>query len=158
MQRRELQIKWKVTRDAEVNEPTAPPYGAVIRGPTDLVRYLSPWAGETQECFVLLALNAHMKIIGHREISRGTATSCAVPMVDVARAAILSGAAAVIVAHNHPSGDIRPSEADRAITRQLQRMLSMLEIPLLDHVIIGLADDATVRHYSFRDGGRLTQD
>lgn len=150
MRRRELQIKWAITNRVEESGPIEP-YGSLIRGPVDLTRYLAPWAGEPQECVVLLALDARMKLIGHKEISRGDTSSCIMPLTALCRAAVMSGATAVILAHNHPSGDTTPSEADITVTLQAKAALLMLEIPLLDHVIVGIDTNGKQVHTSLRD-------
>ena len=153
MRRRELKITWRVTN--HVAEGETPAYGSVMRGPADAVRYLSNWAAEAQEVFVLLVLDARMKIIGHAEVGRGGISSAPVSVTALCRAAVMSGGAAVIVAHNHPSGDTTPSEPDRAVTAQLKKALEILEIPLLDHIIVGIDQSGNVCHTSFRDAGRF---
>ncbi|HXA15049.1 MAG TPA: JAB domain-containing protein, partial [Opitutaceae bacterium] len=76
---------------------------------------------------------------------------------EVFRAAIREGAAAIICAHNHPSGDPMPSAADLQVTRQLREAAKIVDIILLDHVIIGraAADPSGTGHYSFRTTGLL---
>jgi DNA repair protein RadC len=70
---------------------------------------------------------------------------------------VLGGAAAIICVHNHPSGDPAPSAADLHVTRQLREAAKTLDIPLLDHVIIGdvPSDPAGRGHFSFREAGLL---
>lgn len=72
-------------------------------------------------------------------------------------AAILAGATALVVAHNHPSGDPAPSAADQQITHVLRDAAKIIDIELLDHVIVGdvKADPQKVGHYSFREAGLL---
>ena len=95
------------------------------------------WRWE-QEAFVVLLLNAKHDVIGRPEVSAvGTVTSVTVHPRDVFRAAVRRNAAAVIVAHCHPSGDVAPSADDLLLTRRLREAGELLGIPLLDHVIVG---------------------
>lgn len=107
-------------------------------------------AHQYQELFVAVLLSAKHQIQNIVEISRGTLTSSLVHPREVFRPAVKNAAAAVIVAHNHPSGDPKPSKEDRALTERLCRCGQELGIQLLDHVILG--DDAYI---SFADEGWL---
>ncbi len=107
-------------------------------------------AHQYQEFFVAILLSAKHQIQTIVEISRGTLTSSLVHPREVFRPAVKNAAAAVIVAHNHPSGDPKPSKEDRALTERLCRCGQELGIQLLDHVILG--DDAYI---SFADEGWL---
>ena len=89
------------------------------------------------EIFVALLLNAQNFIIGYFEVSKGTLTSSLVHPREVFGPAIRLGAASVIVAHNHPSGDPDPSQSDVEVTQRLLGAGKLLGIPLLDHIIIG---------------------
>lgn len=109
-----------------------------IRGGEDVYRYLAPrLLGQTVECFCGLYLDAKGSIVFEQELSRGTLTSSLVHPREVLQPALLYRAAAVVVAHNHPSGDPEPSAEDRTTTRRLQRACRLLGIELLDHVVIG---------------------
>lgn len=125
----------------------------------DLVaEYLRPLAhGLAVEKFWTLCLNRKNRLIKCHEITSGTATAALAHPREVFRAAIRSGAAAMICAHNHPSGDPAPSKADLQITRQLRDAAQTVDIELLDHVVIGrISDDPTGRgYYSFREAGIL---
>lgn len=90
-----------------------------------------------QEEFHVLLLNTHHAITRELVVTRGTLDTSVVHAREVFRAAVLESAAAVILVHNHPSGDPTPSPADRAVTRQLAEAGRTLGIPVLDHVIIG---------------------
>jgi DNA repair protein RadC len=76
---------------------------------------------------------------------------------EVFRGEILANASALVVAHNHPSGDPAPSQADLRVTRALREAAKVIEIALLDHVIVGdfKADPLGIGHYSFREAGLL---
>ena len=100
------------------------------------------------ECFVVLLLNTRRRVKGHTLVSTGTLDTLLVHPREVFRAAIVSASAAIVVMHNHPSGESTPSEADIKVTRDLIRAGQLLKIEVLDHVILG-AD----RHCSLRELG-----
>lgn len=103
-----------------------------------------------REQFVAVMLNSKNRVIATEIISEGTLTSSVVHAREVFTPALLHHAAAVIVAHNHPSGDPQPSREDREVTAMLVESGKVLGIPLLDHLIIG--DGA---YYSFQEYGAL---
>ena len=107
-------------------------------------------AHQYQESFVSMLLSAKHQILDIIEISRGTLTSSLVHPREVFRPAIKHAAAAVIVAHNHPSGDPKPSKEDRLLTTRLCQCGHELGIQLLDHLIVG-----EHRYISFADEGWL---
>lgn len=148
--RRELQVKWVVREAIE----DVPEYTA-IRGPHDTLPYLAPWARELQETMVVIFMNARMKIIGHKEVGRGTATNCPVDVSAIFRAAVVAGAVSIIVSHNHPSGDTTPSPQDLEVTRKIVEAGRILEIPVMDHIIVGMTESGGLLHTSFREIGQL---
>lgn len=103
-----------------------------------------------REQFVAVLLNSKNRVIATEVISEGTLTGSVVHAREVFTPALLHHAAAVIVAHNHPSGDPQPSREDREVTAMLVESGKVLGIPLLDHLIIG--DGA---YYSFQEYGAL---
>jgi DNA repair protein RadC len=105
---------------------------------------------QSQEEFWSISLNAKNKLLGRHFITRGTLTSSLVHPREVFEKAIRDSAAAMIVVHNHPSGDPDPSPEDRKITSILAEGGRLLGIPLLDHVII-----ASKKYFSFKDSGLL---
>ncbi len=101
-------------------------------------RYLqSRLAGLGREVFCCLFLDNRHRLLAFEELFQGTLTCSSVHPREVVRRALHHNAAAVIVAHNHPSGVTEPSQADVQITRQLQAALELVEIRLLDHFIVG---------------------
>jgi DNA repair protein RadC len=90
-------------------------------------------------------------------VTLGTASASLVHCREVFKFAILQSACAIIVIHNHPSGDPAPSRADIQVTRQLREAAKLIGIDLLDHVIIGNRDDdpCNLGYYSFNDAGLL---
>jgi DNA repair protein RadC len=89
------------------------------------------------EFFQVLLLNTRRRLIRVEKIAQGTLDTLLVHAREVFRPAIAAGAAALILAHNHPSGDPTPSEADIKVTRDLIRAGQLLKIEVLDHIILG---------------------
>jgi DNA repair protein RadC len=123
----------------------------VIKSPTDVIRLLAPrMMFLKQEEFRVLLLDSKRKLIKHCRVSLGSLDAALVEPRDVFRPAITEGAALIIIAHNHPSGNPEPSEQDILLTRELSLCGMMLGIEVLDHVIIGFQD-----HVSFKDKGLM---
>jgi len=110
-----------------------------------------------QEAFYCVYLDRKNHPLGRHLVTLGTIDATLVSCREVFRGAILAGACALIVAHNHPSGDPAPSSADLNVTRKLREAAKILEIPLLDHVVVGdpKADPQARGIYSFREAGLL---
>lgn len=125
--------------------------------PERVVEYLRSAYEENplQEAFYVVFLNRKNVPIGRLMVSLGTLTSTLAGPREVFRGAILAGASAVIVSHNHPSGDPAPSAADVQITRQLRDASRVIDIDLIDHVVVGHreSDPAGKGYYSFREAG-----
>ncbi|PWU21761.1 MAG: hypothetical protein C5B50_00985 [Verrucomicrobia bacterium] len=100
------------------------------------------------ESLYALYLNARRRVIGHSLIATGTLDTLLSHPRETFRAAIIANAAAVILMHNHPSGDPSPSEADIKVTRDLMRAGQLLKIDLLDHVIMGIRTNNRPKEYS----------
>ena len=106
------------------------------------------------ESFQIVLLNTRRRLIGVHAISQGTLDTLLVHPREVFKPAISAGAAAIILAHNHPSGDPTPSEADIKVTRDLIRAGQLLKIEVLDHVILGQKTEQRQRDYvSLREMG-----
>lgn len=113
-----------------------------------------PYFNPEVECLVALILNARRWIKGHVFISTGTLDTILVHPREVFRAAIVAAGAAIIVMHNHPSGDPTPSDGDIKVTRDLIRAGQILKIELLDHVIMGSTLPGRLKdHCSLREMG-----
>ena len=102
-------------------------------------------AGDRREHFSVLLLDVRHRLLATRTVSIGSLTASIVHPREVYRPAILASAAAIIVAHNHPSGDPSPSGEDVKVTRRLHRCGQWLGIPLLDHVICGQGEWHSLR-------------
>src|SRR5437879_5244380 len=125
--------------------------GTRIRGPADVQRLLAARVAVLEtEAFFVLSLGSQSQVRAIEELTRGILNSSLVHPREVFRAAILAGAAGIIVVHNHPSGDPTPSADDRAVTRQLVDAGRLIDVPVYDHVIIG-GD----RYVSFAEAGLL---
>jgi len=132
--------EFKVTRLSD-----ALPSAAVLDNPERLVDYLRPQLTASLlyrpdvENFMVVHLNTRRKAIGFEIISTGTLDTLLVHSREVFKSAILTNAAAIAIAHNHPSGDAGPSEADIKVTRDLIRAGQLLKIEVVDHLILGQA-------------------
>ncbi len=89
-----------------------------------------------KESFHILLLNRANHIIGHKMVAMGSDTACAVPVKEIVAIAIKTMSCGVILSHNHPSGRMKPSESDIAITKKIKQVLNLMDISLLDHVIM----------------------
>lgn len=94
------------------------------------------FAGQEHESFVVLYLNNQHRLIRAEELFRGTIDGASVYPREVVKLALRVNAAAVILAHNHPSGMAEPSQADRFLTRRLKEGLSLVDVRVLDHMVI----------------------
>lgn len=90
-----------------------------------------------REVFAVMLLDSQHKLIDYQELFFGTINAAAVYPREVVKAVLAENAAAVIFAHNHPSGEIEPSQADIAITNRLKNALALIDVSVLDHIIIG---------------------
>lgn len=125
--------------------------------PPRVVEYLKSAYAENpmQEAFYAILVNRKNRPLGRIMITLGTLTSSLAHPREVFRPAVLAGAAAIIVSHNHPSGDPAPSSADVAVTRSLRDAAKIMDIALLDHVVVGdkTSDPRGLGYYSFREAG-----
>ena len=102
------------------------------------------------ECFVTISLSGSHKVIGTHIVSKGLVNQTIVHPREVFRPAIADNATAIIIAHNHPSGNNRPSSHDITLTKKVQEAGRVLDITLLDHIIV-----CPDRYHSFADNGML---
>ena len=109
-----------------------------VTGSKDAAKaFRSIWPSyEHIEFIYMLMLNRQNQVLGCHQISKGGMTGTVVDVRVVFQVALKSCATSIIVAHNHPSGNLDPSDADKKITRQLKGAGSFLEIPLIDHIIL----------------------
>lgn len=125
--------------------------GNALTSPEITRAYLSAQLrGYSYEVFACLFLDNQHRVIQFDELFRGTIDSASVYPREVAKQALLHNSAAVILAHNHPSGVSEPSQADKQITEKLKQALALFDIRVLDHFIIGDGQP-----YSFAEHGLL---
>ncbi len=114
------------------------PIGQAIRSPADTEAFLTARLRDLpHELFCCLYLDNRHRIIHFEELFRGTIDGTSVYPREVVKQSLSVNAAAIILAHNHPSGVAEPSQADERITRRIKAALELVDIRLLDHVIIG---------------------
>jgi len=115
--------------------------GETMQSPQAVARYLQLKLGELKnECFAVVYLNTRHELLVYKEHFFGTVDGASVYPRVVAQTALEVNAAAVIFAHNHPSGVAEPSEADRQITRKLVQALGLLDVRVLDHFVVSARD------------------
>ena len=118
----------------------------IIRSAADVARFIrGVVGGDAREHFVVLMLDGRHRPIAYQVVSIGTATASLVHPREVFQAAVSVGAVAVIVAHNHPSGDPSPSREDREVTDRLNRAGEVMGIRLLDSVVVAESGFHSIR-------------
>ncbi|MDC9520083.1 DNA repair protein RadC [Pseudoalteromonas sp. Angola-31] len=111
---------------------------AVFNSPNAVYEYLTlQMRGLQQEVFMVLYLDSQNRLVKDEILFYGTINSASVYPREVLKAALKNNAAAIILAHNHPSGIAEPSQADKLITNKLQQALQLVDINVLDHIIVG---------------------
>jgi len=109
----------------------------------------NPYFNPDCECFAVLLLNTRRRVKGHQLITIGTLDTLLVHPREVFRGAVIAAAGAIVLMHNHPSGDPTPSEADIKITRDLIRAGQLMRIEVLDHVIMGYPKRCSLRELGY---------
>lgn len=128
--------------------------GRPIRSPDDVQRHFTPrLTSAWRESFHVLLLDGRHRLIADEEISVGTLTASLVHPREVFRSAIRSSAAALVLVHNHPSGEPRPSAEDHSVTERLGAAGELIGITVVDHVIV-----AESGYFSFREAGEMPRD
>lgn len=125
--------------------------GQRILKPKDIISFVNYLAIEKQEHFICVTLSGAQEIIKIHTVSMGTVNKTLVHPREVFTKAIQDMAAAIIVCHNHPSGNVAPSEDDIETTNRLAEAASCLGIKLLDHIIIGTTD-----YFSFKENSLIS--
>jgi len=122
-----------------------------IRSPQQVIDYCkAALAGKQEESLELIFLSVRHTIIGTQQISSGLIDRIAVSPRKIVENALIAKASAIILVHNHPSGDCTPSEADISFTQDTIRAAQLFGISICDHIIIGQN-----KHYSFRANGKM---
>ncbi|EMY6611188.1 DNA repair protein RadC [Vibrio parahaemolyticus] len=112
--------------------------GQLLTSPSESREYLQNlYQGYEREVFVVVFLDNQHRVITSEEMFVGTINASSVYPREVVKTALKHNAAALVAVHNHPSGDPEPSQADRRITRRLIDALSLVDIRVLDHIVVG---------------------
>ena len=122
--------------------------------PEDAARIFSDLSGLAQEAFCILTLDVKFKVIDRHLITLGILDQCIVHPRELFRPAITDGASAIVLIHNHPSGDPTPSREDIRLTRSMVEAGKLLQIDVYDHVIIGRKSERVFQNFcSLRESG-----
>ena len=109
-----------------------------------------------RESLRVVLLDAKQRLLSIQEISRGSLNESLAHPREIFKTAIVHSAYSFILVHNHPSGDPSPSEADLRLTRRLAEAARILQVPLVDHVIIGLPQPSRSGYFSFKEAGVIS--
>lgn len=151
---RDIQGRYQVATAEQVLEAARQvidlktPRGAAFGSPGDVKSYLcTKLAGYEHEVFAALFLTCQHQLIAYHELFQGTINQAAVYPREVVKKALQLNAAAVILAHNHPSGRPEPSKYDEKLTRTLSTALDLVNVKTLDHIIVGGLDCISFHEY-----------
>ena len=123
----------------------------IIRRPEDTLPVLEAELGSrSAEVFLALAMNTKNHVVAILPVSSGSLNASIVHPRELFQRAILANCASLILAHNHPSGDPTPSPEDISLTRKLVEAGQLLDIPILDHIVLGYA-----KYVSFKERGLI---
>jgi len=112
--------------------------GRALTSPKEVFSHLQALLADYEhEVFALLMLDSRHRVIAFREMFRGTLDGASVYPREIVKVTLEHNAAAIILVHNHPSGDPEPSQADRTLTKKLQEALSLVGVRTLDHIVVG---------------------
>ena len=112
--------------------------GRALTSPQEVFSHLQTLLADYEhEVFALLMLDSKHRVLGFHELFRGTLDGASVYPREVVKIALQYNAAAMILVHNHPSGDPEPSLADRILTQKLKEALSLVGVRTLDHIVVG---------------------
>jgi DNA repair protein RadC len=143
-----LRFSSEVTLEKASKDPISTP-AAVERLLGDEI-----WRADRERLIVLL-LNSKYRLVKQETVSIGSLNETLARPREVFKPAIAHSAHSIVIVHNHPSGDPSPSEADTRLTKRLTEASRLLQIPLLDHVIIGQRCDERPGYFSFREAGLI---
>ena len=144
----ELAVRYEVA-----TMPDGPENPPSINTPQDIHDLLGPeMSALAQEQLRVLLLDRKNRVLGQRVVYQGNVFSSMVRAAEVFRAAVVESVPAVIVAHNHPSGDPDPSPEDILITRKLKQAADLLDIELLDHIVIGGKNHVSLKQRGLMPG------
>ena len=139
-----------ITASLELSRRILCPERKKITSPADAIPFISHYSDRKQEHFLCISLNGAHEVIQARVVSMGLVNRTLVHPREIFSDPLKDRAAAVLIAHNHPSGNIEPSQEDVEITRRIKNAGTILGIELLDHIIF--TDNA---YYSFLEEGKI---
>ena len=140
---REKKLSYSLTKENEVSSPAVA---------AKIILKTIQAAGQTdRENFIVLMLNVKNQLTGSNVVSQGSLTAATISPREVFKPAVIMNAAAIIIGHNHPSGDVTPSSEDKAVTDKLVMAGELLDIRVIDHVVV----IETGEYYSFHENGLL---
>lgn len=137
----------KLVKEMELNEEITIPTPSIG---VKIINEFFDLSSETQECLCMISFDTKGKVVGVSNVSRGTQRTCIFDVKDILKRALITNASAIMLFHNHPSGDVTPSKLDRECTQMIKKACDLLDIILIDHVIIG-----ENTHYSFKGKGEI---
>jgi len=126
------------------------PEGLKIKFPADILPLIQHYGDRKQEHFICVSINGANEVMNVRVVTIGLVNKSQVHPREVFAEVIAERASALIVAHNHPNGDLRPSDEDRQITKRLQDAANILGLKMLDHIIFNAKG-----YYSFAEKGEI---
>lgn len=132
--------------------PSTHDAGSSLRSPADIYRSCRDLQDADRERFLVLHLDPGLRLVAREEVAVGTLDRTLLTSREVFKGAILANSAAIVLVHNHPSGDPSPSAEDIRITRYLVEVGRWLGIPVLDHVIVGRDDFESLSAQDLLDG------
>lgn len=148
-----------LVREVGVAVPVDTPKRTHLGGPADVYRFMAAHAAiEPSEVLWLLPLNTSHECEAPVVVTRGTVDASLIHPREVFLAALAANAAAVVLVHNHPSGDPTPSAADRAVTDKLMEAGDLLGIPVYDHIVIGDGRDGRYQSLGAERAARAAGD
>ncbi|MEG2983607.1 MAG: DNA repair protein RadC [Peptostreptococcaceae bacterium] len=139
-----VSVKLEIQGNIEIRE--------CVSSPKSVAKLIKSYIGEAdRENLIVVLLDTKNKVNSLEVVSTGSLNSTIVHPREVFKSAILSNAASIIIAHNHPSGDVTPSREDENITARLKEASRIIGIELLDHIILGYGDT----YLSFKEKGLI---
>lgn len=145
-----LELGWRMQSEIDGSKEL------IINDSNDLFNYMKPLLADLDhEEFWAVYLSNRNKVLGRQRIAMGGQTSTSTDLRVVFRGALECKAVALAVAHNHPSGLLKPSSEDRALTRQLAEAGKLMHIQLREHLIIGITNTGLADYFSFHNEGHI---